>query len=115
MFCNSWTFPLRAQKNFTRCLWLLAPAVAVLASLQSYLVLQLLSALLLFTALFVIFAALIAVFLLLLVAIGRVVQWGMVALAPTARSLQSSIGDVVTWTMRASVISHLGTGRGTRV
>ncbi|MGA7921592.1 MAG: hypothetical protein WCA38_18175 [Candidatus Acidiferrales bacterium] len=113
MFCNSSTFLVRARRNF-RWLWLLVPAVAILASLKSYLVLQQLSAVVLFTALFVIFAALIAVFLLLVVAIDHIFHLSMVALALIGRSVQTSIRGVVTLTMRALAIFHLGTGRAIR-
>lgn len=89
------------------------PAVAILASLKSYLVLQLLSAVVLFTALFVTVAALIAVFLLLLVAIDHIFHLSMVALTLIGRSVQSSIRGVV-MLARASAISHFSTRRAMR-
>ncbi len=112
MFCNSLTFLVRARRDF-RWLWLPVPAVAILASLKSYLVLQLLSAVVLFTALFVTVAALIAVFLLLLVAIDHIFHLSMVALTLIGRSVQSSIRGVV-MLARASAISHFSTRRAMR-
>lgn len=68
-----------------RWLWLLAPGVAVFASLRSFLVLQLLSAILLFALLFVMLAVLIAVFVALVVGFDHVFQWTLVALASLTR------------------------------
>lgn len=80
---------MRAHRN-VGWLWSLVPVVAILASLKNYVVLQLLSAVVLFTVFFVIFAALIAVFLLLLVAIDHIFQRSIVAIACIGRSVQSS-------------------------
>lgn len=113
MRSHSRVFLFAQRRNF-KWLCLLTGVVVALASLQSYFVLQQLSAIALFTALFIIVAALIFVFLLLVAAVDHVFGWSMVALAPIGRRLQSSIRDVVMLSMRGSVISHRDTSRTSR-
>jgi len=86
----------------------------VLSSFRSYLILQLLSAMILFATFFLFFAALIAVFLLVVVALDHLFQWSMVTLASIDRSLQSSLRDVGMLAMRASAVSQMGAGPKTR-
>jgi len=84
---------LRAHTNL-RWLWLLVPGLAVFVSLRSFLVLQLLSAILLFAVLFVMLAALVAVFVALVVGFDRIIQWTLVALISLTRSFASWSCDV---------------------
>lgn len=93
---NSLTLYLRAFIDL-RWLWLLAPGVVVFASLRSFLVLQLLSAILLFALLFVMLAVLIAVFVALVVGFDHVFQWTLVALASLTRPSYNAVakfGDI---------------------
>ena len=78
----------------SKWLWLLGPAAVVLSSLESYLVLQLLSALVLFTVVFAILAALAVGFALLTVALDCAFQWTIAALSSIGRSIHASFRDV---------------------
>jgi len=92
MYVHSLAQPSALRRNL-RWLWLLVPAAVIVAAIQSFLVLQLLSAILLFAVLFLAFAAVVAVFLLLLVALDRILGWSLRALTPLGRSFRSSLRD----------------------
>jgi hypothetical protein len=74
MLGNPTASAVPAPRNL-KWLWLLVPAAVVLSSLRSFLVLQLLSALVLFAALFVILAVLAAGYVLLIVAADHVFEY----------------------------------------
>lgn len=113
MHCDLPVFPLMARRNF-KWLWLLVSVATVLVSFRSFLVLQLLSAMVLFALLFVILAALAALFVFLLLAVGYVLDWMMLALASIGRSFQSLIRDMGRLPMRAPSFSQLSDGRRRR-
>jgi hypothetical protein len=77
--------------------------MAVFVSLRSFLLLQLLSAIVLFAVLFVVLAALVAVFVALVVGFDHIIQWTLVALISLTRSFTSWSCDVRMLPHHASV------------
>lgn len=110
MSCDSSVSLWTARRRF-KWLWLLVPVVVALSSLQSYVVLQLLSGMLLFTLLFAILAALAALFAMLVVAAHYVLDWMGVAIASIAHSFQSSVSGTARLSMRPSSSSGTVPGR----
>jgi len=106
--------PRFVARTNLKWLWLLVPAAVIVASLRSYFVLQLLSIILIFVVLFTILAALAAVSVFLLLAVGHISEWAAVKLASVERFVTSSLRDTGRLSARASVVAHAGTGRGTR-
>jgi hypothetical protein len=113
MHCDLPVFSLMARRNF-KWLWLLVPVATVLSSFRSFLVLQLLSAMVLFTLLFVILVFLAALFVFLLLAADCILDWMVLALASIGRSFQSLIRDMGKLPVRAPSFSQLSGGRGRR-
>jgi hypothetical protein len=109
MDSNSATFVLRLHGN-CKWLWLLLSAGAIVALLHSFIVLQLLSAILLFAAFYVICAAVVGAFFVLLAALDRLFQWIVVAFVFIGRSLKSSFLQIEMMAARGSVISHVHAG-----
>ncbi len=103
MSFNSLVSSFAARKNL-KWLWLLMPAAAILASLEGYFVLQLLSVIVLFLVLFAILAAMAVVSVLLLLAVGHTFEWTAVQLASIERLLRSSFRDIGRLPVRTSVI-----------
>ncbi|HTV57982.1 MAG TPA: hypothetical protein VMJ93_03840 [Verrucomicrobiae bacterium] len=84
MQSNSPALPSNGHANL-KWLWLLAPAIAILAALRNFVALQFLSALLLFAAAFLILAALVAGFLLFLDGVDHFYLWSLLRLASRIR------------------------------
>jgi hypothetical protein len=83
---NSRVSQFAVRKNL-KWLWLSVPVPAAIASFESYFVLQLLSVIVLFLALFSILAALAVVSVLLLLALGHAFEWTVARLASIERFL----------------------------
>jgi hypothetical protein len=112
MSLHSLVSSFAARKNL-KWLWLLVPAAAILASLESYFVLQWLSVVVLFLMLFAILAALAVVSVLLLLAAGYMSEWTAVKLASIGRLLRSSSRDIGRLPVRRSVVAPVGAVRRT--
>ena len=104
MFSNPQFSILTARKNL-KWLSLLGSALLVLASLRSYFVLQLLSAMLLFALLFAILASMVASFALLVIATDQILEWAAARVRFNVALSQPSVCDVGSLPLRASVIS----------
>jgi hypothetical protein len=97
---------LRRLATNTRTWITLFPIVAVSLSFRSYFVRELLSALLLFTALFVV----VAVLVMLVILFEQALEGSVVAAASIVRLLRSSIHDV-NRELCVSTMSHTSAGR----
>lgn len=114
MLSNSHVSISTVRKNL-KWLWLPATGLTVLASLRSDLVLQLLSAMAMFTLLFALVAALAVLIVLVLVEAVHVLEWAAAQFASTGgRYLLSSACDVGGFRSRTSVVPHVLGGRRRR-
>jgi len=97
-----------------RWLWLLGPALAAVAWYESFIVLQVFSAILLFTVFFLIGAAIVGAFLVVLAALDQILHWSAVAAVFVGRALKASFLEIGVMATRASLASHLHAGGRTR-
>jgi hypothetical protein len=113
MSCNSLVSMLAARR-ILKWLWLLVPTLVIFSSLRSYLILQLLSAMLLFMALFLFCGALLGAFLLVVVALDQLIQWSTVRLDSLGHLIQLPLRNTGIVPMWASAVSHVAAGLRTR-